>query len=96
MAKRRKVQLNVVPIRPPVNQTCVELVRDMLGDAERGDITAVAYIAVRPNGATRMGKSADISSDLVRALGALAILQRDLLDEVRQWDRPVERPDDPA
>lgn len=61
------------------NEATIEILRDYLGQAERGEIVAVAIAAVAPGGASRTQASA--SDNFQGLLGAMLILQYRMLTE---------------
>lgn len=65
-----------------INAEVVKILRELLAQAEAGDIEGLAYAARLPNGSCDTGSSStDYFQELV---GAVAILQHRMIEEMRQ------------
>ncbi len=71
--------MNVVAINPRINESCVDMLRDALARAERGEIVGCTVVSVMADGAIIDGWS---SGDYNRfsMLGGIEALKRDYLN----------------
>lgn len=66
---------------PGPNASCIELLREVLGMAERGEVVAVAIASINPAGFTRT-RADKGSRGMGEIVGAVAVMQDDL---IRMW-----------
>jgi hypothetical protein len=75
-------KIAVLKTRPAeINEQVVAMARELLADAEAGRITALAYAALRNDGASDTASSA--TDNFHGLIGAVSILQFRMIEEMR-------------
>ena len=78
--------VEIKTVKMAANKDVVSLLRDFLELAEKGEISAVAIAALRPNDKARTAASK--TTNITALIGSIEIIKHRLLfaDEMRDWD----------
>lgn len=71
------------PLADTVNADLVALLKDYLGQAERGEITGACFAVIAVDGGFASAWSVEAGQDGT-ALGAIAMLERDYQDHIKE------------
>lgn len=79
----------VTALKPPTNERLVAHIKRLLDLAEKGEIVAMAEVTVFDNTSVDSGwvfEDADRATQPLKVLGALAVMQANLVDNLRKPD----------